>query len=232
MTRITSLLKLDFILLIRNRIVLVAAVITALYAGILQVLPDENFNMVITTLIFTDPVMLGFIFIGVMVLFEKGGNTLQAISVSPVRSGEYLWSKALSLTLVSIAAALIMTLAGVGFRFQPIYLILAITFSSLLFIFIGFVGVSWVKTFNQYFVFIPIFITPAFLPFLNYFGITDTWLVYLIPTQASLILFVAAFDGTDSVSTTDIIYSIIYALVSIWGAYIWAMKSWNKNLRS
>jgi fluoroquinolone transport system permease protein len=232
MTRITSLLKLDFILLIRNRIVLVAAVITALYAGILQVLPDENFNMVITTLIFTDPVMLGFIFIGVMVLFEKGGNTLQAISVSPVRSGEYLWSKALSLTLVSIAAALIMTLAGVGFRFQPIYLILAITFSSLLFIFIGFVGVSWVKTFNQYFVFIPIFLTPAFLPFLNYFGITDIWLVYLIPTQASLILFVAAFDGTDSVSTTDIIYSIIYALVSIWGAYIWAMKSWNRNLRS
>jgi fluoroquinolone transport system permease protein len=232
MPRFTSLLKLDFILLIRNRIVVVAAVITALYAAILQILPDENFIMVITTLIFTDPVTLGFLFIGVMVLFEKGGNTLQAISVSPVRSGEYLWSKAISLTLISIVAAFIMTLAGVGFRFQPIYLFLAITFSSLLFIFLGFVGVSWVKTFNQYFIFIPMFLTPAFLPFLNYFGITDTWLMYLIPTQASLILFIAAFEGTGNVSTTDIIYALIYSLVSIWGAYIWAKKSWNRNLRS
>ncbi len=230
MARFISLFKLDFILLIRNRVLLVAGVITILYSGVMQILPEKNFILVITTLIFTDPVMLGFLFIGVMILFERGGNTLQAISVTPVRSREYLWSKALTLTLISLVAGLIMALAGVGLHFRSAYLVAAIGLSSLLFIFLGFVGVSRVKTFNQYFIFIPLFMTPAFLPFLNYFGITDTWLMYLIPTQASIILFTAAFDYSQTVAPADQIYSLTYLPLCIWGAYLWANKSWNRNL--
>ncbi len=228
MDRFTSLLQLDFVLIIRNKILLVATVITSLYAGILQVLPEENFTMVVTTLIFTDPVMLGFLFVGVMVLFEKSGNTLQALSVSPVRPAEYLWSKATSLTLVALAAGLIMAVAGVGIRFHAGYLVSAIVSSSLLFIFIGFVGVSRVKTFNQYFIVIPLFMVPGFLPFLNYFGITETWLWYVIPTQAALTLFIAAFSESGTVAIHETIYAFIYLPLAIWLAFLWAQRSWYK----
>lgn len=232
MERFISLLHLDFTMIVRNKILIVAAFITALYAGILQVLPDKNFTEVLTILIFTDPVMLGFMFVGVMVLFEKSGNTLQAISVSPVRSTEYLWSKALVLTLIALVAGLIMAVAGVGTRFHAGHLAAAIGSSSLLFVFIGFVGVSRVKTFNQYFIIIPLFMIPGFLPFLNYFGITDTWLWYLIPTQAALLLFVAAFSESGTLATREIIYAFIYLPITIWLSFLWARSSWNKLLES
>jgi fluoroquinolone transport system permease protein len=220
------------ILIIRNRILLIAALITALYAGILQVLPEKNFIPVMITLIFTDPVTLGFMFIGVMVLFEKGGNTLQALSVTPVRAEEYLWSKAITLTLVALVASLLMALAGVGLRFHAGFLIPAVVFSSILFVFIGFVGVSKVKTFNQYFIVIPIFMIPGFLPFLNFFNITDTWLWYLAPTQASLILFSAAFETTVSLSNAQIIYALLYLPLSCWLAHFWAKSAWGKTITS
>ena len=232
MERFISLLHLDFTMIVRNKILIVAAFITVLYAGILQVLPDKNFTEVLTILIFTDPVMLGFMFVGVMVLFEKSGNTLQAISVSPVRPDEYLWSKALVLTLIALAAGLVMAVAGVGARFHAGYLAAAIVASSLLFVFIGFVGVSRVKTFNQYFIVIPLFMIPGFLPFLNYFGITDTWLWYLIPTQAALLLFVSAFSESGIVASGEIIYAFIYLPITIWLSYLWARSSWTQLLQS
>lgn len=230
MNRFISLLKLDMILIIRNRILHIATLITALYAGILQVLPENNFITVMITLIFTDPVTLGFMFIGVMVLFEKGGNTLQALSVTPVRAEEYLWSKAITLTLVALVASLLMALAGVGLQFQPGFLIAAVVFSSILFVFIGFIGVSKVKTFNQYFIVIPVFMVPGFLPFLNFFNITDTWLWYLLPTQASLVLFSAAFETTVTLTRVEIIYALLYLPLSCWFALLWAKSVWQKTI--
>lgn len=230
MNRFASLLKLDMILIIRNRILHIAALITALYAGILQVLPENNFITVMITLIFTDPVTLGFMFIGVMVLFEKGGNTLQALSVTPVRAEEYLWSKAITLTLVALVASVLMALAGVGLQFRPGFLIAAVVFSSILFVFIGFIGVSKVKTFNQYFIVIPVFMVPGFLPFLNFFHITDTWLWYLLPTQASLVLFSAAFETTVTITRIEIIYALLYLPLSCWFALLWARSVWQKTI--
>jgi fluoroquinolone transport system permease protein len=232
MNRFISLLKLDLLLITRNRILHIAALITAFYAGILQVLPENNFIAVMITLIFTDPVTLGFMFIGVMVLFEKGGNTLQALSVTPVRSGEYLWSKAITLTLVALVASMLMALAGVGLRFNPGFLIAAVVFSSLLFVFIGFVGVSKIKTFNQYFIIIPLFMIPGFLPFLNFFNITHTWLWYLLPTQASLILFSASFHTTENIPGIQILYALLYLPLSCWLAFHWAKSAWGKAINS
>ena len=230
MPRLIKLIELDFMLITRNRILAVAAVVTFLYVLIIQILPEESFTMVLTLLIFSDPVMLGFMFTGAMVLFEKSSNTLQALSVTPVRAGEYLLSKGLSLTAVAMAASLIMTVAGVGLNFSLPYLAAAVTFSSLLFIFAGFTGVSKVRTFNQYFIIIPVFMIPTCLPFLNYFGATDTWIWYVVPTQASLILFQAAFEGTAAFTAADIVYALLYLPVSVYISYRFAEKAYFKMI--
>ena len=232
MQRLIRLIELDFILITRNRILAVAAFVTFLYVLIIQVLPEESFTMVLTLLIFSDPVMLGFMFIGAMVLFEKSSNTLQALSVTPVRAGEYLLSKGISLTAVALAASLIMTVAGAGLAFSPLLLAAAVIFSSLLFIFAGFAGVSRVRTFNQYFIVIPIFMIPACLPFLNYFSVTDTWLWYIVPTQASLILFLSAFEGTAAFSAADMVYALIYLPAAVIASYIIAVRAYFRTLIS
>ncbi len=68
---------------------------------------------------------------------------------------------------------------------------------------------------------------PCFLPFLNYFGITDTILWYVIPTQASLILFEAAFS---EVGLYDKIYALIYLPLSFYPAFALAKLSWHRSL--
>lgn len=230
MKRMKSLIALDFALIVRNRILAAAAVVTALYVLIIQVLPDESFNMVLTMLILSDPVMLGFMFTGAMVLFEKSSNTFQALSVTPVRPREYLLSKGLTLTVVALAASMVMAVSGLRLDFHFLYLTAAVVFSSLLFIYIGFIGVSRVKTFNQYFVVIPICMIPTCLPFLNYFGATDTLVWYAIPTQASLILFTAAFEGTGGTGAGEMIYALIYLPASVLLSYRLALRAYLKML--
>lgn len=230
MQRLIKLIELDFILITRNRILAVAGFVTVLYVLIIQVLPEESFTMVLTLLIFSDPVMLGFMFIGAMVLFEKSSNTLQALSVTPVRAGEYLLSKGITLTAVALAASMIMAVAGLHFRFNPLYLIIAVVFSSLFFIFIGFAGASRVKTFNQYFIIIPMFMIPTCLPFLNYVGVTETWMWYIVPTQASLILFQSAFEGTASFSVADMVYALVYLPASVMVSYRFAKREYSRML--
>jgi fluoroquinolone transport system permease protein len=226
--RLASLMKLDAILIVRNKILLVTLVITALYAAIFQVLPETHFHTVVTLFIFTDPVMLGFLFIGVMMLFEKQGNTLQAMIVSPVSPGEYIASKAITLTILALLSALVMGFAAVGFHFHILFMGLAVVLSSLLFIFFGFVAVSKVQTFNQYFIVIPLFMIPCFLPLLNYFGITNTIVLYVIPTQASLILFEAAFNT--EVALDDKIYALVYLPLSLFPAFALAKRMWRRSL--
>jgi fluoroquinolone transport system permease protein len=226
MDRFIRLLELDLILIIRNKILAVAAIVTLLYTVIIQVLPNESFTEILTVLIFSDPVMLGFMFTGALVLFEKNSNTLQALNVTPVRPGEYLWSKGISLTAIALIASFIMALAGVGTGFNPFYLFLAVASSSLLFIFGGFTGVSRVRTFNQYFIIIPLFMIPACLPFLNWLNVTDTLVWYAIPTQAALILFDVAFRGTGAATPGEIFYAILYMPVAVYISYQFAKNSW------
>jgi len=230
MTRFAMLLKLDLILLFRNGIIYVASVITALYVLILQLLPEQNFTTVLTLLILTDPVMLGFMFTGALVLFEKSGNTLQAMSVTPVRPGEYLASKAIALTLITLLASIIMSVAGVGLKFNLLSLTGAVILSSVLFVFVGFTGVSRVKTFNQYFLVIPLFMAPFSLPILNYLGITHTWLWYAIPTQASLVLFNNAFEHGNPLPVWETIYAWFFLIVSVIIAFYYAKRSWNRTI--
>jgi fluoroquinolone transport system permease protein len=232
MYRMIKLIELDFILITRNRILAVAAFITLLYILIIQVLPEASFTVVLTLLILSDPVMLGFMFTGAMVLFEKSSNTFQALSVTPVSAGEYLISKGITLTAVALAASLIMAIAGLRLNFNFAFLAAGVVLSSLLFIFIGFTGASRVRTFNQYFIIIPMFMIPTCLPFLNYFGATDALVFYLVPTQASLILFQAAFEGTAAVKTADIIYACLYLPLSVLVAYRVAEKAYTRMLTS
>lgn len=219
-------------MIVRNRILHIALLITVLYAAILQVLPAQNFNEVLIALVFSDPVMLGFMFTGVMILFEKSGNTLQALAVTPVRPGEYFASKALSLTLLALLMSLGMTLAGAGTRFGLIFFLPAVIFTSVLFVFIGIAGASRVKTFNQYFIVIPICMAPAVLPFLNFFQITDTWIWYVIPTQASLLLFQAALEGTAEITGTELTYAFTWLPLSTRLAYLAARRMWEGASKS
>jgi fluoroquinolone transport system permease protein len=194
----------------RYNIITVAIVITILYTLIFKIIPVAAITEVLITFIFSDPTMLGFIFIGAMVLFEKDANTLQALLATPLKPWQYLWSKAISLTLIALLCSVGMAFIAKGFTFNLIHFITSTALSSLLFAFIGFIGISRVRTFNQYILLIPMFLLPTILPLADLYGLARSPFFYLIPTHGSLILFKTAFEGE---SVWNIIYA--YAILGI-----------------
>ncbi|MCK5921598.1 MAG: hypothetical protein KAG66_11705, partial [Methylococcales bacterium] len=87
---------------------------------------------------------------------------------------------------------------------------------------VGFVAVSRYDSINE-------FLMPSFLittlfsiPLLDYFGLVESWLIYLHPMQAPLSLMKAAFI---SVPTWEIIYGLLYGAVGSLLTYLWAQRA-------
>jgi fluoroquinolone transport system permease protein len=217
----------DLRLQVKYRIVAVAMVVTLLYTGIFKLLVRDEFDEVLVLLIFTDPAMIGFIFIGALVLFEKSSNTLDAVIVSPLSIREYLLSKVISLAVIATVAALLMAMAGHGIRFRYFYFLYAITFTSATVTLLGFAGAARIQTFNQYFIIIPIFLTPLALPLLNFFHLTNSLLLYIIPTQATLELLRASFDSAE---LRELVYAFVYLPLSFLLSLYYAEYSFRRHL--
>lgn len=180
-------------LLVKYQILTIAFAIAVIYIAILLFIPLLHNEIITTFFVFMDPTGMGFVFIGVIILFEKGDNTLDAQVVTPMQTKHYLWSKALALLLPAIICSTAIAVSTQGFHFHPLTFYSSLILSSLIFTFLGIAGVMRVKTFNQYMITIPLFLGPTFLPVLNYFGLTDWKILYIIPTQSSLNLFTASF---------------------------------------
>ncbi|HEC43007.1 MAG TPA: hypothetical protein ENI20_09290 [Bacteroides sp.] len=217
----------DLRLQVKYQILTVAVIVTVLYIAIFKLLVKGVFDEILILLIFTDPAMLGYIFIGALVLFEKGSNTLDAIVVSPLRIPEYLFSKVISLGLIATVCALAMAMAGHGIRFNYILFISSVFLTSAIVTLLGFAGASRIKTFNQYIIIVPMFLTPLALPLLNFFGLTNSWILYLLPTQATLNLIWGSFH---SIGTADLVYSLVYLPICLLFSYSYAAYSFRRHI--
>ncbi|MFA6402474.1 MAG: ABC transporter permease [Salinivirgaceae bacterium] len=220
-------LKWDVFLLYKYGIVAVALGISAIYSLLLLSLDTAGLEKLVAILIFSDPVMYGFLFTAVMILFEKEAQTHQVLAVTPLSTGGYIWSKALAFTLLALITSFLIMLAAHPAYFNVFWFVLAICLSSLLFIFIGIVGVSFVQNFNQFILIIPIVLAPICLPFLHYFGLSDSWLYYVIPSQACLILFAGSVS---KVAGWQLFYAVVYLLALNYLTYRWAYSSYNKRI--
>ncbi|MCU0397747.1 MAG: hypothetical protein MUC73_06555, partial [Cyclobacteriaceae bacterium] len=99
MNQLLHLLKFDFILLNKNKIITISILVTAIYVGVFKGLSYlGNMEKLLILVIFNDPALLGFLFVGVLVLFEKNENTLDALAVTPIKISNYILSKSISLT--------------------------------------------------------------------------------------------------------------------------------------
>jgi fluoroquinolone transport system permease protein len=227
MRRLFRTIGWDLLLQLRYQIITVAIVITAAYTMVFKLLAREGFDEVLVVIIFSDPVMIGFIFIAALVLFEKGSGTIDALIVTPLRKTEYLLSKVISLGLIATVCSLVMAIAGHGWRFNYFFFIYGTVFTSSIFTLIGFIGVSRVKSMNQFVIIIPFFMIPFVLPLLNFFKLTSSWILYLIPTQSFLDLLWASFNA---VPAGRIIFAMIYLPIWLGLVFNFALRAFDRNI--
>lgn len=134
--RFATLIALDARLQLRYGIYYAYAVVVAFYVAVLVYLGPWLPPQAAGLIIYSDPAVLGFFFLGALMMLEKAEAARTALAMTPVSAADYVWSKTLTLTAVSvIAVAVIGTLAHEGANW-PV-LIAATVLTSMQFIGIG-----------------------------------------------------------------------------------------------
>ncbi|WP_436924862.1 fluoroquinolone export ABC transporter permease subunit [Halosimplex amylolyticum] len=177
--------------------------------------------------VFSDPSLLGFYFVAALVLFEKGEGVLDALPTSPLSTRAYLWSKAISLTLLALLATTAITALGYGVDLRWAPLLASVGLTSLLFVFVGFVAVARFDSINAYFMTALAYTSVLCAPVLELVGFVETPLFYLLPAKPSLVLLEAAVG---SVPAIELAYAVGYLVAATGVASISARRSFDRHV--
>jgi len=141
MSNLKNMISWEFILLYRYKIIHISILSMFLYflsTQAVQSLQDQT--QIHSLLLFFDPAIIGIVFVGALVLFEKSENILQALVLTPMKTDDYLLSKIISLTILSIISATVFISLMVIFNeteFNIFYLITGIILTSVMLILLG-----------------------------------------------------------------------------------------------
>lgn len=228
MKQLFTLMRWDFIHLYRNQLITISLFLGLIYFGIFYLIRNmDNADNFLVLLIYNDPVITGYIFAAVLLLFERNQNTLLALSVSPIRLSAYLWSKGIVLALLAWIVALCMTIAIRGWNFHFLHFSLGVLMATLLFVFCGFALTATCTSLNGLIArSVPLFIIFA-LPFLGLFEIINSNLWLLVPSYPGTILIKASFS---EIKGAMIVYSYAYGLPAVAVSYFWALYRIKKNM--
>ncbi|OHD57110.1 MAG: hypothetical protein A2Y33_09300 [Spirochaetes bacterium GWF1_51_8] len=223
MTRFIAVLSYQFVLHFRHGFYYAYTVLTALYIVMLNLIEPSARAPIAALIVFTDPSVLGFAFIGGLILMEKDENTLQNLFVTPIRVWEYIAAKDLSLSALALVTSSLIAVTSVGLGFNWALFLTGILLTSTVFIQIGIVAVSRVKSVNAYFLTAVVYLTLFFVPALDYYGVLTSYVFWAFPTWASITLIGGAFDPS---KIEPLRIAAAYAVMAVWniGTFLWARK--------
>jgi fluoroquinolone transport system permease protein len=205
----------DLRLQVRNGFYHAAAFVALCWALALSRISPEHLTSWMPVLILSNLIINTFYFMAGLVLLEKAEGTLMAQRVTPLRVWEYLVSKVLTLTFVTVCESFAIVLFGYGATFGAVALLLGVISSAVFLVLVGFLVVIRYDSINE-------FLFPSFvfslllaLPFLSYFGLVGSWWIYLHPIQGSLLLTKAAFGRIEN---WQLWYSLLYS--ALWSGIV------------
>jgi len=213
MSELFKQIKWQFLIFQRNNLVAMIVGITAFYILIIYFLKDfAGVEKFITLLIYNDPAVVGFIFIGISVILEKDQEVLQALFVTPLSHHIYLISRIITLSLIGFFGALTMVLTAKGISFNFLHFSVGVFSTCVLFCLLGIFIVSYTTEILHFLLrAVPLLIFMS-LPLLNYFELTDLSFLKLFPVQGGLNLMVNSYRETPSF--WDLVFG--YFSIAVW----------------
>ncbi len=214
-SRLASTLKEDIRLQFRNGFYYATLFVVAIWVVLFINLPGLDLREIWPVLLFTNLIITTFYFIGGLVLLEKAEGTLVAQIVTPLRSWEYLASKVLTLSILAFLENVVLTLFVFGVNFRILPLIAGIALAGAMYTLLGFLIVARYDSINEYLLPSMLYVLLFSLPVSPYFGVDIswlTWLLYLHPLQAPLLLIQFAFLGLE---IWQVLYAAGYSLLMI-----------------
>jgi fluoroquinolone transport system permease protein len=189
-------------------------------------IPKER-AIFVAAILFLEISVIGFYFITASILFEKSQKVLSGLVVTPLKSGEYLTAKSITFSLLSLFFAIIITWITVDQEIDWLHIAAGTLLTALFFIAVSFTAVSKFQNINDFFVTSVTYLAILNLPLLPFLGVLQSYLFYLLPTHASLIVLKAAFT---KVSAIDLYYAYAYLTLSIIGMFFLAQRAFYQNI--
>lgn len=203
-------LKWQFLIFQRNNLITMIAATTAVYVLLIYFLKDYgNLEKFITLLIYNDPAIVGFIFIGIAIILEKDQEVLPAFFVTPINHHVYLISRIITLSILGFLGALIMVITAKGTSINFVHFSVGVFSTCVLFSLLGILVVGKTTEILRFLLYGIPFLLFMSLPLLNYFDLTDWNFFKLFPIQGGLNLII------NSYRTSADIGEIIFGYISI-----------------
>ncbi len=226
MRRFFAAVRRDALLQYRGGFYAVGAAVAVFYVALLSRIPgigQANLPLLIPLALIINVMITTFYFVAALVLLERAEGTLSAVAVSPLRVGEYLGSKAVSLGFLAIAenVAVVVLFYGVGFDAMTLAtgLVLLCGFYTLA----GFTAISRYDSINSFLIPSGVAITVLLLPPLVFhFREDPTNLIWLHPVQPFLSLISAAFVPLPRL---EVVYGLVAGLGWLAAAYFGASRA-------
>ncbi|MCR4427204.1 MAG: ABC transporter, partial [Firmicutes bacterium] len=127
----------DMLYQVRYGLYFLRLIVSIFYTTVLRLIPTDIRRGIAAVIILTDPAALGFIFIGAILLLEQGEGLHSYLSVLPLRTDEYVCTKALSLSMISVLSGLVVAAAGLRGGVNYLLLLMALMVGSTVFTFAG-----------------------------------------------------------------------------------------------
>lgn len=175
-------------------------------------------------IIFSDPAVLGFFFLGALMMLEKAEAARAALAMTPVSAADYVWSKTLTLTAVAVVAVLIIGAAH-GAANWPV-LMAATVLTSIQFVGIGVPIAMRFHTVTGYLLGSSVLLLPVVLPAV--LALPDempAWAI-VIPAASQLRLVLIGTGAAVSGTVEIVAMLAVCAVAAAGGLYIgtWSLR--------
>ena len=205
MTRLTTRMVLDCRLQFRNGFYTVSLIVAGLAAILLNFLNDEALAWVLPLVLFENTIINTFFFVAGLILLEKAEGSLSAEAVTPLRGTEYLASKVMTLTLLTIVEGVALTLLTYGMPPNLPLLVLGLAGAALLFTLAGLAVMTRYASINEFLMPSVAYTLLLCIPMLEYFGMLEGAVFLLHPLQPSMEALAHAFTGADGPMLTYVL---------------------------
>jgi fluoroquinolone transport system permease protein len=208
MRRLLATIRCDVMPQLRHGFYYATAFVLICCVAVISQIPSIDLSWLLPALLLGNLLLNTFYFIGGLILLEKGEGTLEAQVVTPLRTWEYLASKVGTLTLLGLVenTLIVMLLEGLGFN--PLALSASLVLTAVLYCLVGVIAVVRYASINEYLMPSVLYTSLLSVPLLPYLAQWDTWLIYLHPLQATLLLAQATFRP---VAHWQLVYSVLYS---------------------
>ncbi|MCX8131481.1 MAG: ABC transporter permease [Clostridia bacterium] len=207
--RVLSAVEADVRFQIKQGFYAVYVFLTLVYMIVLGQIPDKFHKIVVPIVVFSDPTIVGFFFIGGIVMLEKVQGVLDYVVVTPLRSMEYLAAKVISLSTLAIIAGFALTAMVYKGSVNYFLLIAGVLLSSVFFTLYGFIVAAGCRNINQYLLKSVPYMLFIVLPCFSLLGFEYSWVFSVFPSMAGLNIVYGAFNGVEAASALAQIFYLI-----------------------